>query len=390
MPRSNPGDDTLRRLLLDRTSAAVEKTMQAGGEIAEDEIAALGRLARLVELRRAAEPPAPRRVWPLVALGAGTLLIASLLLFARVGETEIELEIGATEVSFSLPSQQVLFENVNLASLGVSGLRQVTLPEDEWALAEGKPVERAALAQGAAPEEDAAIRIDALQDGARAGTIGIGTIVPGAGTEVWLRRGDEPAQYRLSLRNLREPVQVDIAGPVRIATTSVPARTLDLGSPRAVVLEAGTSVVDFDLVFVDLAKAGVTSQVPIERLGLRRVDEFGDRGLSIIRTISTVVSGTLFFESLNGLTRPLRSGEALRFERSTGEMRTMRLEPGHLTLNFHGRVRGIATGSDESPQSLMPTWLDWLRAQHGLSLLWGTSVYLFGTGLAVVRWFKAP
>ena len=66
--------------------------MQSGGEIAEDEVAALGRLARLVELRKAAEPPPPLRVWPLVALGAGTLLIASILLFARVGETEIELE----------------------------------------------------------------------------------------------------------------------------------------------------------------------------------------------------------------------------------------------------------------------------------------------------------
>ena len=82
----------------------------------------------------------------------------------------------------------------------------------------------------------------------------------------------------------------------------------------------------------------MTSQVPIERLAMRRVDEFGDRGLSIVRTISTIVSGTLFFESLNSLQRPLRSGEALRFERSSGEMRTVRLEPGHLTMSFHGRV----------------------------------------------------
>ena len=71
-------------------------------------------------------------------------------------------------------------------------------------------------------------------------------------------------------------------------------------------------------------------------------------------------------------------------------MRTMRLEPGHLTMNFHGRVRGIKTGSDASPRSLMPTWLDWLRAQHGLSLLWGTSVYCSGSVSPVVRWFRAP
>ena len=228
-----------------------------------------------------------------------------------------------------------------------------------------------------------------MEAGARRGTIGIAAIIPGAGTDVWLRRADQPGQYRLSLRNAKGPIQVDVAGPLRIAATGTPARTIDVVSPRAVVLEPGPAVVDLDLTFVDLP-AAMTSQVPIERLALRRVDEFGDRGLSIVRTISTIVSGTLFFESLNSLQRPLRSGEALRFERSSGEMRTVRLEPGHLTMSFHGWVGGMKTGSDESPRSLMPTWLDWLRARHGLSLLWGTSVYLFGIGFAVVRWFRGP
>lgn len=382
MPPSDSGSESLRQLLLDRTSAAVEKAVRSGGEIAEDEVAALGRLARLVEHRKAAEAPQPRRPWLLVVLCASTLLIASVLLFARVPETEVELEIGATEVSFSLPTQQVLFENMSLSSLGVSGLRRVILPE----VADGEPGET----DTPGPDEDAAVRLEAVDDGARRGTIGIAAIVPGAGTEVWLRRADQPGQYRLSLRNAKGPIQVDVKGPLRIAATGTPARTIDVVSPRAVVLEPGPAVVDLDLTFVDLAGAAMTSQVPIERLAMRRVDEFGDRGLSIVRTISTIVSGTLFFESLNSLERPLRSGEALRFERSSGEMRTVRLEPGHLTMSFHGWVGGMKTGSDESPRNLMPTWLDWLRARHGLSLLWGTSVYLFGIGFAIVRWFRGP
>ncbi len=381
MPPSDSRSESLRQLLLDRTSAAVEKAVQSGGEIAEEEVAALGRLARLVKQRKAAEALQPRRSWLLVVLCASTLLIASVLLFARVPETEVELEIGATEVSFSLPSQQVLFESMSLSSLGVSGLRRVTLPE----VADGEPGET----DTPAPDEDAAVRLEAVEAGARRGTIGIAAIIPGAGTDVWLRRADQPGQYRLSLRNAKGPIQVDVAGPLRIAATGTPVRTIDVVSPRTVVLEPGPAVVDLDLTFVDLP-AAMTSQVPIERLALRRVDEFGDRGLSIVRTISTIVSGTLFFESLNSLQRPLRSGEALRFERSSGEMRTVRLESGHLTMSFHGWVGGMKTGSDESPRSLMPTWLDWLRARHGLSLLWGTSVYLFGIGFAVVRWFRGP
>jgi hypothetical protein len=378
MAPSEAREETLRRLLVDRTSAAVEKAVTSGGEIAEDDVAALGRLARLVELRKAAEPQQPRQLWPLLVLGGSTLLVASVLLFARVTETEVELEIGATEVSFSLLGQQVLFENMSLSSLLASGLRRVTLPEVD----DGEPGE-------ATPDEDASVRLEAVQDGTRRGAIGIAAIVPGAGTDVWIRRADVPGQYRLSIRNATDPIQVDIEGLVNIAASGLRSRTVDLKNPRAIVLEPSREIVDLDLTFVDAAGAAMTPQVPIEHLAMRRVDEFGDRGRSIVRTISTIVSGTLFFESLNGLQRPLRSGEALRFERSSGEMRTVRLEPSHLTMSFHGRVRGMKTGSDESQQNLMPTWLDWLRARHGLSLLWGTSVYLFGIGTAVVRWFKA-
>jgi hypothetical protein len=35
----------------------------------------------------------------------------------------------------------------------------------------------------------------------------------------------------------------------------------------------------------------------------------------------------------------------------------------------------------------MPTYLEWLKARHGLSLFWGTSLYLFGLAAAALRWF---
>ena len=94
MPPSDAEVDALRRLLTNSTSAAVEKAVRSGGEIAEDEMAALRRLARLVKHHQAAEAPPQRRTWPLIVLGASTLLIASVLLFARVWSTEIELEMG--------------------------------------------------------------------------------------------------------------------------------------------------------------------------------------------------------------------------------------------------------------------------------------------------------
>ena len=47
---------------------------------------------------------------------------------------------------------------------------------------------------------------------------------------------------------------MDVAGPLRIAATGAPARTIDVVSPRAVVLEPGPAVVDLDLTFVDLPR----------------------------------------------------------------------------------------------------------------------------------------
>jgi hypothetical protein len=36
----------------------------------------------------------------------------------------------------------------------------------------------------------------------------------------------------------------------------------------------------------------------------------------------------------------------------------------------------------------MPTLLEWARAQHGVSLLWGGSLYMFGIVVSLLRWLK--
>jgi hypothetical protein len=101
-------------------------------------------------------------------------------------------------------------------------------------------------------------------------------------------------------------------------------------------------------------------------------------------------SGMLYFESLGGKEYRLRSGQEIRFEFSEGEIRTLELKDDRIAFEFHGRVKGMTTGSNDSQVSLMPTYLEWLSARHGLSLLWGTTLYIFGVILSVVRWWKAP
>ena len=77
-------------------------------------------------------------------------------------------------------------------------------------------------------------------------------------------------------------------------------------------------------------------------------------------------------------------------ERAQGEVRTLRLQEDHIELKFHGRVRGMTLGSGEGSRSYMPTWLEWLRERHSLSLLWGAALYLFGLVTIVLRWWGKP
>jgi hypothetical protein len=128
-------------------------------------------------------------------------------------------------------------------------------------------------------------------------------------------------------------------------------------------------------------------QLSVRGLSFARVDQFIGAGRSLVRRVSTILSGTLFLESLDGEKRQLRPGEELEFWESSGEIRMLRLEDNQIAVRYHGRVRGMTTGSGEGLHSLMPTYLEWMRARHGLSLFWGATLYLSGLIAGVLRWW---
>ncbi len=78
----------------------------------------------------------------------------------------------------------------------------------------------------------------------------------------------------------------------------------------------------------------------------------------------------------------------MRFKKSEGLIRALKLERNQLALTFHGDVQGMTSGWQKTRVPLMPTVLDWLRARHGLALLWGTTLFLFGVVNQVMRWWK--
>jgi hypothetical protein len=182
-------------------------------------------------------------------------------------------------------------------------------------------------------------------------------------------------------------LQGALNGPVRAGLAGAPVRELDFASPKPIVLAGGSEDLALDLTFSAMPQAPVVPQLQVGDLSVLRIDQFLSLDRTLVTRLSTILSGTLFFESLNGEERRLRGGELLQFEHSNGELRTVELAAHQIGWKFHGRVRGMTTGTGEGRRSLMPTCLEWLRARHGLTLLWATSAYVFALIAGALRWW---
>jgi hypothetical protein len=336
----------------------------------------LTRLAKLMELEDALRRK-QRNWWPAVVFLA-TVTGASILLFARVRETEIELDAAVDGLSFESPKEQVLTRAMRLANLGVAGLEGVRLP-----LLHGKPLP-AALSP-ALPARD--MLLSPAPSPGRSGSTTLAPLPLAAATRVGLDCSDGSRQFRLSLKPSAVELAATLDGPVTVGFSGAPALPLDFAVPKGVSFHGGAGELDLDLTFAGLPQSPFSPLLAARNLSFVRIDEYPGQDRTMIRRLSTIFSGTLHFESLGGGEHHLRPGEQLTFERSQGSILALELAERQVNLKFHGRVSGITTGTGEGRRSLMPTWLEWLEARHGLSLFWGASLYLFALVAGALRWW---
>jgi hypothetical protein len=359
--------DPLRALLHRKIQEASEAAGR-DGEVPAAQLDEVNRLTRLVEIRDKAFATMPPR-WRIAAVLAATLLLVSLLLFLRVRETQVEMQLVVSEVSFVLTRAQVVTDIMKLAELSASGLRGVQLPDPELA----------------APADQKAVRVTSLESG----TLTLDPVSLASGAAVRIDAERSQGTFKLGVSH-REPAtfQATAHGPIRFELPGSESRDVDLAIPKSLVLGSDPAGATLDLALAKGSTAAFSPQVAIRRLDLSRVDEFHAPEGTMTQAVSTILAGTIYLESLNGEARPLRPRELLRFSEIRGVIRTIELGDGRVTLAFRGTVRGMRSGWGTKPVTLMPTWLDWLRAQHGLALLWGTTLYLFGLVTAILRWWR--
>jgi hypothetical protein len=372
--------DRLRELLSRNTKALTDEAIQSGGQISPAHLEELDRLAKLIEIRAASEPHPIRPRWPIPVLLGITLAVVSVLLFARVSETEIELDLVLSEVSFKLTQEQVLSDAMKLSTLVVSGQEEIRFP---------RVGSRAEQTFRASEGSGSAIKLISASDGKEQGAVTLAQLTLPAETRIWLRPTEVAKEYRLTIKGTDLKLKVDVTGPVGVTIAGTHPEQLDFNSPEAIHLQSRSDDIDLDLGFTELTKSTFSPQLSVTDISLMSVTKLFDVNQTIVRRISAVLSGSLYFESLGGRELRLRPGEAINFHSSQGQVRTLALQDGGIAFAFHGNVRGMTAGVDQK-RSLMPTYLEWLHARHSLSLLWGTSLYVLGLIISVWSWWRGP
>jgi hypothetical protein len=368
----------LRNYLSRQIKELTDEAIQSNGEVSEAKLAALERLERLLKITTSTKPAAAVVRWPLIFLLGITLLIVTILLFARVPTTEIELDLLLSEVSFRMSQQQVLSNEIELKSLAASGLQEIQIPRTK--------TQESRLLQNR--DERGAIRLSTRLDSQNVGTITLGTLIVPAQTNISLSPASIPQQYQLSFKSAGLSFPVSVGGPIEIGLPSAPAEVLAFPSPKLLTLQSGEDPVDLSLTFLKEAKKTFSRHLVIDSLALFGLDHYQDLHQTILRHVSTISSGMLYFQSLGGKEHRLRAAEAISFKITKGVIRSLELKGDQIAFSFHGRVSGMKTGGEENRISLMPTYLEWLKARHGLSLLWGTTFYFFGLIISIVRWWR--
>jgi hypothetical protein len=328
-------------------------------------------------MREAATRP-PRNRWAVPLVAVVTLACTSLLLFARVRSTEVEMELKVSELSFVVSAERGITNALGVSALKVSGLRAIELPGG----AADPPATEPATSISLAPE----------RVGRRTGTVSLESISVPTGARVLLRKADHPNRLWIDIRGAISGLAVSANGPVRLVVPQVLNEVRDFSFPRRIDLVADSHQVSLEVATVETVdqQRALQSPLPADSLLLYRIERLQQADQILVRQVPTIQSGTLYLESLNGEARPLREGEGLNLGWSSGEMRQLRVDDDGVLLRFHGMVGGMTTGSGDVRRSLMPTWLEWLRARHGLWLLWGTTAYVVGFFVTLLGWWRRP
>ncbi len=360
-------------LLENKIETVSDEALKSDGKISSEKVENLRRLLEIMEVAGVAQKVQTRRLI-LASILLGTLVTVSILLFGRVSETEIELDISVSQLAFESAEHQPLTQLMDVTVLGASGLQEIRLPHSETELSTNVSNDE---------HGDAAVKISVVRANGQKGVATLEPIIMSPETRMQLQKSS--SHYRFSMEHLEYPLRLAINGPIIISLPQTPAEQLNLKSPKSVVLSPNIENTDLQLTVANSSDIALSPLLSVSEIDLTHITVLEKSGGTIVRQLSTILSGTLYFESLINIKRELRPGELLRFNIIYGEIRTLAIREDAMVMKFHGVVSKMRLGSFDRGTNLMPSYLEWLKAQHGLSLLWGTALYLSGLLIGALK-----
>jgi hypothetical protein len=226
------------------------------------------------------------------------------------------------------------------------------------------------------------------------GSLTLSSVTIPAGTRVSIQRTADEGTWRLQIENAAAAIAATLAHTVGVSTEGIHGESIEFGRGAPLVFRAAPSDSRLQL---DVTPANATSFLVRHNIGVTEVafdeeiEESSSVNVGIIRgRASSVITGTIFNESLSGREHELRSRSTVEMTLDQGQVHELRLEPGVVHVNMSATARELKTGTPGALQTLRPSYLEWLAEHHGLKVAWGAAAWLFALALGGLKWWNAP
>ncbi len=376
----------LRKYLHEETKRLSGDAVEKLGTVPDKQIEKLQRLAQLSELYERTKPqPKPAR-WPVITVLALVGFFIGLSLWLKIPSTEVELDLHLSDVQFTLPREAVLTRVMVLKEAGISDLKEVQLPRARTLKARSEQTRALSLQQSSG---GVAVQLSSVAHESTPGVVTLSPLILPGGTRVELSESGLDNLFRVELTFPDHDIptlQVSVKGTVKITISGAPPQENTYPFPQSIQLQPATNRVVLALTLAEEMQNTFASHTPASDLSFLRFEKIG----SYDREVSSVLGGKLYLTDISNQEHPLRIGEYLFMQRTEGLIRLLQFETDRISLQYHGATHGLTSGweRDSKENNLMPNYLEWIRMQRTLVLLWSSTISVFVFLLGLWRWWK--
>jgi hypothetical protein len=384
--------DKLLHKKVDMLQAEIEAN---DGLVPSLEVREIERIFSITSIARSFEPRNKPPRWPFVLAFVATFLIVTASFFLRVSSTQIDLDVDVSELTFIVvDSTAYTFPPILRFATVDRGIIGNMPAINEDFTSDCKPPDISLIPvtlRTVKPASDNnSVSLEPVQLPENTQLTLEHTAIP-YGVQLLLRTPPGKAAQVISMSS--EGASTLSAGTCTLRHSSEAPTSVSIHSPAANSLSIDAQAVADEPI--------VSVNIPIKDISFFTLDVGATPSARYLRPLSTIISGSLLYESNGGKERKIRRGERLVISGS-GTAHILQVQKDRIKLRFTGAVTDIATGdipagSSFVPKwldrmtasnSLMPTWFEWLTANHGLATLWVSGLYCGGIVLGFLRWWR--